>query len=147
MFPNIIILKGENMDNSTTHPRIVPIQQSYPLVSKKFILALALAFFGVCSLLSGIINLVLLLSAAFPYPASTASIQIPYELSFGVLILVSARGFARGKFLSVWLYAASMIIDSLYHAFMGYPLNYLFVGFGIFLIWQIHQFRNELGLK
>ena len=134
------------MENSTTHPRIVPIHHPYQPVSKKVDYVIALAFFGVCSILSGIINLILSLTVALPDPANTTLFGIIYELSLGALILVSARAFAKGRFLSVWLYSASLIIDSFYRVIMGYSLNYLFVLFGLFLIWQILKFRNELEL-
>jgi hypothetical protein len=29
---------------------------------------------------------------------------------------------------------------------MGYPLNYLFLIFGLLLIWQLLKYRNELNL-
>jgi hypothetical protein len=81
-----------------------------------------------------------------PEPASTMVIQAAYDLSVGVLIVVSSRLFAKGKLLSIWLYGGSMVIDSLYHLIMGYPLNYLFLGFGFLLLWQILKVRNELDL-
>jgi hypothetical protein len=122
------------------------IHPSHQPVSKKFIFVIAIAFFGVCSVVSGVINLAFSLNGGSPGPAGIALIQTGYELSMGVLILVSAWMFARGKFLSVWLYGACMLIDSLYHVSFGYPLNYLFVGFGVFLIWQILQVKDGLEL-
>ena len=138
------------MENSTTHPRIVPITHRYQSVPKKSHFAIALIFFGVCSILAGIVSLVsaiiLLSNGTAPDPVSRMLIEPAYELSLGAFILVSSRAFAKGKLLSVWLYGAGVVIDSIYHMIMGYPLNYLFVGFGLFLIWQILKFRDELEL-
>jgi hypothetical protein len=137
------------MQHSTTQPRIAAIP--HPRVSKKSTFVIALAFFGVTSILSGIVSIVsviiLLSNATMPDPVSTILIETAYELSLGALILVSARAFARGKFISLWLYGGSLVIDSLYHLIMGYPLNYLFVGFGLLLIWQILNYRSELELS
>jgi hypothetical protein len=72
--------------------------------------------------------------------------QIGYELSLGVFMLVGARTLARGRLLSIWLYGSSIAIDGLYHLLMGYPLNYLFLIFGLLLIWQLLKYRNELNL-
>jgi hypothetical protein len=148
--PKSNIRKGVNMENSTTHPRIVPITQRYQSVPKKSNFVFALAFFGVCSILAGIVSfvlaIILLSNGTAPAPASIMLIEPVYQLGLGALILFSSRSFATGKFLSIWLYGGSIIIDSLYHMMMGYPLNYLFVGFGLLLIWQILKFRNELEL-
>jgi hypothetical protein len=138
--------KGANMDNSTTHPRIVPITLAPPRISKKVMFVVALAFFGVCSLVSGIISIILLSNGILPAPAGSLWIQIGYELSLGAWMLVSASALARGKWLSVWLYAGSILIDGLYHLLMGYPLNYLFMAFGVVLVWQLLRHRNDLNL-
>jgi hypothetical protein len=69
-----------------------------------------------------------------------------YRLILGTLIIVSSRAFAKGRFLSIWLYAGSLILDSFYNLMTGYPLNYLFVAFGLLMIWQILKFRNQLDL-
>lgn len=134
------------MENSTTHPRIVPITLSPPRVSKKAIFVIAFAFFGVCTLAAGIISIFLLLSGVLSAPASSIWNQIGYELSLGTLMLIGARALAKGKLLSIWLYGGSIIIDSLYHLMMGYPLNYLFTLFGLLLIWQLLKHRSELEL-
>ena len=136
------------MQHTTTQPKIATIP--HPPVSKKSTFVIALAFFGVLSILTGIVSfvsvIILLSNATMPDPASTLLIETAYHLGLGALILASARAFARGKLLSIWLYGASIIIDSLFHLTMGYPLNYLFVGFGMVVIWQILNFRNELEL-
>jgi hypothetical protein len=134
------------MENSTTHPRIVPITLSPPRISKKVIFVVALAFFGVCSIAAGIISIILLSNGIVPVPARNIRMQIGYELSLGVFMLVGARTLARGRLLSIWLYGSSIAIDGLYHLLMGYPLNYLFLIFGLLLIWQLLKYRNELNL-
>ena len=134
------------MENSTTHPRIVPLTLSPPRVSKKAIFVIAVGFFGICSIFAGIMSIVLLLNGILSAPASSLWIQIGYELSLGALMLVGARALAKGKLLSIWLYGGSIIIDSVYHLMMGYPLNYLFIAFGLLLIWQLLKHRSELDL-
>ena len=69
-----------------------------------------------------------------------------YEFSLSALIFASSREFAKGKMLSVWLYGGSIILDSLYNLLTGSPLNYIFIGFGLLLIWQILRFRQKLEL-
>ena len=137
------------MENSTTHPRIVPITRTiYRSVPKKSTFLFALAFFGIGSILYGIVSLVsaIILFSNGTAPASSMWIEPVYELSMGTFILLSSRVFTKGKVLSVWLYGSCIFVDSLYHLVIGYPLNYLFVGFGILLIWQILSFRSELEL-
>jgi hypothetical protein len=136
------------MQHSTTHPRIAAITQ--PPGINKTIFVFALAFFGVIGILSGIMNLVAaiiqLSSGSLTGVASTVWIDIAFNLSLGGLILASLGAFTERRMLSIWLYAASIIVDGIYHLMMGYPLNYLFMGFGLLLIWQLLKFRNELEL-
>jgi len=86
------------------------------------------------------------LGATLPFAAGNTLIEIVYELSLGVLILASAKTFAKGNLISIWLYGTSIVVDCFYHMIMGNPLNYLFIAFGVLLTWQIIQFRNELEL-
>ena len=44
------------------------------------------------------------------------------------------------------LYGGSILLDILYNLATGNPLNYLFIGFGLLLVWQILKFRNRLEL-
>ena len=136
------------MESSTTHPRIVPITRPYQSVPKKSTFVFAFAFFGIGSILYGIVSLVsaIILLSNGTAPANSMWIEPAYELSMGTFIFLSSRVFSRGKLLSVWLYGSSILVDGLYHLLMGYPLNYLFVAFGILLIWQTVKFRNELEL-
>jgi hypothetical protein len=138
------------METSTTHPRIAAITHNHPSVPKKSHFVIALVFFGVCSLLAGIVSIVsaiiLLSNGTASDPISYMMIEPVYQLGLGAFILASSRAFAKGKLLSVWLYGASILVDSLYHVALGYPLNYLFVGFGLLMIWQILKFRTELEL-
>ena len=82
-----------------------------------------------------------------PSLAETMLVDAVYEFSLAALIFASSRAFSRGKLLSVWLYGGSLILDCLYNLMMGNPLNYLFLGFGLLLIWQILRFRNQLELE
>jgi hypothetical protein len=136
------------MEYSTTQQRIAAL--GHRPVLKKSTFVIALGIFGFFSILSGVISLVSVVmplsNFTIPNSSSTIWIDAPYELFLGAWILVSALAFAEGKFFSVWLYGGSLIIDSLYHMLMGYPLNYLFIGFGLVIIWQILKFRSELDL-
>jgi hypothetical protein len=136
------------MESSTTQQRMAAIGHQPDLKKSHFVIAVAV--FGIFSILSGVIGLVSaiipLSSVIIPNSASTMWLDITYELFVGVLIIVSTFAFAKGKLFSVWLYAGSLIIDSLYHTIMGYPLNYLFLGFGLLIVWQILKFRRELDL-
>jgi hypothetical protein len=69
-----------------------------------------------------------------------------YEFALGALLFASSRAFAKGRILAVWLYAASILLDVLYNILTGNPLNYLFIGFGLLLIWQILKFKDRLDL-
>jgi hypothetical protein len=134
------------MENTTTHPRIVPLVLSPPRVSKKAIYVIAYSSFGVFSITAGIISIILLLNGILSAPAGGLWLQICYELSLGALMLAGARALVKGKLLSIWLYGGSVIGDGLYHLILGYPLNYLFLVFGVVLIWQLLKYRSELGL-
>jgi hypothetical protein len=137
------------MQYTTTQPKIRAITQQ-PVLNKKAFVA-SLAIFGVFDLLAGLINLVtaiiLFSNASPPSLASSTLIDAIYKLSLGALILASSAAFVKGKLLSVWLYAGAMLVGNLYSLFMGYPLNYVFLGFGLLLIWQVWKNRNQLELK
>jgi len=136
------------MEFSTTQPRIPAIVQQPVLKKSTFVYALAI--FGVFSALAGVISLVtaIILSsdASLPSLAESMLTDAVYEFSLGALIFASSRAFAKGKLLSIWLYGGSIVLDSLYNILTGYPLNYVFIGFGLLLIWQIVNFRNQLEL-
>lgn len=141
------------MEHSTTHPRIPAISRPaviHPSITKKRVFVVSLAFFGVCSILAGIVSLVsaiiLLSNATSQELANSMLIETVYGFGLGALILFSSKAFSQGKLLSIWLYGSSILVDCLYHVLLGYPLNYLFVGFGLLLIWQILKFRDELEL-
>jgi len=136
------------MEYSTTQQRIAAI--GHRPVLNKSVFVLALALFGVFSALAGIISLVtaiiLFSNASMPGIASAMLTDTAFELSLGTLIIASSRMLAKGRILSVGLYAGSIVLDTLYNIMTGYPLNYVFIGFGLLLIWQILKFRNELEL-
>jgi hypothetical protein len=136
------------MEYSTTQQRIAAIGHQPALKKSTFVIALAI--FGVFSVLAGMISLATWITlssgAAMPGLADAMLIDAVYEFILGALIFASSRAFAKGKMLSVWIYAASILLDSLYNIVTGYPLNYVFVGFGLLLIWQILRFRDRLDL-
>jgi hypothetical protein len=137
------------MEYSTTQQRMAAI--GHQPVLKKSVFVIALAIFGVFSALAGIISLataiILSSNASMPSLADAMLIDAAYEFSLSALLFVSSRAFTKGRILSVWLYGSSIILDSLYNIVTGNPLNYVFIGIGLLLIWQILKFRNELELS
>ncbi|HET6594174.1 MAG TPA: hypothetical protein VFG81_01040 [Anaerolineales bacterium] len=136
------------MEYSTTQQRIAAI--GYQPVLKKSTFVIALAIFGVFSILAGMISLAtwvtLSSGAVMPGLAEAMLTDAVYEFALGALLFASSRAFAKGRILAVWLYAASILLDVLYNILTGNPLNYLFIGFGLLLIWQILKFKDRLDL-
>ena len=129
------------MEYSTTQQRIAAI--GHQPVLKKSTFVFALAIFGVFSALAGPISLATAITLSSDAALWTDAV---YEFSLAALIFASSRAFTGGKILSVWLYGGSILLDTLYNLATGNPLNYLFIGFGLLLIWQILKFRNRLEL-
>ena len=136
------------MEFSTTQQRIAAIGHQPVLKKSSFVLALAI--FGVFSSLAGIISLATAITlasdASMPGFANVMLTDAVYEFSLAALIFASSRAFSRGKILAGWLYAGSIVLDLLYSMVTGNPLNYVFIGFGLLLIWQILRFRDKLDL-
>ena len=136
------------MEYSTTQQRIAAIGPQPALKKSTFVAALAL--FGVFSALAGAISLAsaIILSSGVPASglANTLLTDTVYEFSLAALIFASSRAFTKGKIISIWLYGGSIILDILYNLVTGNPLNYLFIAFGLFLIWQLLKFREKLDL-
>jgi hypothetical protein len=136
------------MEYSNTQQRIAAI--GHQPVLKKSTFGFALAIFGVFSALAGIMSLatatVLSSTGSIPGLANTMLVDAVYEFSLAALIFASSKAFTKGKMLSVWLYGGSIILDILYNIVTGNPLNYLFIGFGLLLIWQILRFKSTLEL-
>lgn len=136
------------MEYSTTQQRIAAI--GHQPVLKKSTFVIALAIFGVFSVLAGMISLATWITlssgAAMPGLAEAMLTDAVYEFVLGALIFASSSALAKGRILSVWLYAGSILLDSLYNIVTGYPLNYVFIGFGLLLIWQILRFKDRLDL-
>lgn len=133
------------MQHSTTHPRITAITQQ-PVINKS-IFVIALAIFGILNILIGLIGLV---SVIIPFLSESiltlAGTTIPnalFDLFLGGLILASSKAFAQGKIVAIWVYGASILLDILYKLMVGYPLNYVFIVFGLFLIWQLLKFMDQ----
>lgn len=137
------------MEFSTTQPRIAAVTHQQVLHRPAFVGALAI--FGVFKTLAGIINLVsaiiLFSNASLPGLTNNMFLDAACEFTLGALILASTRAFVKGKFFCIWLYAGSIMLDSLYNTVAGYPLNYVFMGFGLLMIWHILKFKDQLKLK
>ena len=135
------------MQHTTTHPKIAVISQTHQSVFKKSIFLIALASLGSLTILSGIVSLVsgflLVSNAALPKLAVSIVTDAIFDLAVGILLLVSAKAFDKGKILAIWLCAGGLILDSLYSLLRGYELHYLFIGLGILLIWQMLKFKKE----
>ena len=129
------------MEYSTTQQRIAAI--GHEPVLKKSTFVFALAIFGVFSALAGIISLAT--AIMIPSDASLWTDAV-YEFSLAAVIFASSRAFTQGKILSVWLYGSSILLDTLYNLATGNPLNYLFIAYGLLLVWQILKFRDRLEL-
>lgn len=136
------------MEYSTTQQRIAAI--GHQQVLKKSTFVIALAVFGVFSVLAGMISLAAWITlssgTAMPGLAEAMLTDAVYEFALGAVIFASASALAKGRILSIWLYATSILLDCLYNLVTGSPLNYLFIGFGLFLIWQILRFKDRLEL-
>ena len=129
------------MEYSTTQQRIAAV--GHEPVLKKSTFVFALAIFGVFSALAGIISFATAITLSSDTSLWTDAV---YGFSLAALIFASARIFTQGKILAVWLYGGSILLDILYNLATGNPLNYLFIGFGLLLVWQILKFRNRLEL-
>ena len=139
------------MQHTTTQPRITARTQTHHVVIKKSTFVIALAALGGMSILAGVISLisaiVLLSNAAMPSLVNTILTDIALDFILGALLFASSRALAQGKMLAVWLYGGSLLIDSFYSLVMGYSLNYIFMGLGLLLIWQMVKYRAKLELS
>ena len=136
------------MEYSTTQQKIAAIGHQPALKKSTFVAALAL--FGVFSALAGAISLasaiILSSDGSASGLANTLLTDTVYEFSLAALIFASMRAFTKGKIISIWLYGGSIILDIFYNLLTGTPLNYLFIAFGLFLIWQVLKLRDKLDL-
>ena len=137
------------MQHTTTQPRIAAITPQ--LVVKKSTFMIAVAALGTMSILAGVISsvsaIVLLSEAPMSGLANSVVADVACNFILGILIMSSWRALAQGKMLAVWLFGSSLLIDSFYSLAMGYAFNYVFVGFGLILIWQMVKYRAELELS
>jgi hypothetical protein len=137
------------MQYTTTQPKI-PVIPHQPALNKNAFVA-ALAIFGLFYQLAGIFSLVtaiiLFSNASLPNLAGPTLIDAIYKLSLGGVILGSSVMFAKGRLVSVWMYAGAMLLSSLYDLIMGNALNFVFIGFGLLMIWQILKYKSQLELK
>lgn len=137
------------MQHTTTQPRIAAI--GYPTVAKRTTFVIALAVFGVINILTGLISLfsanVLVSSVVMPQLVNAILVDVAFDLVLGALIIASSNALAHGRMQATWLYAGCLVLDILFNLFMGYPLNYVFIGFALLIIWQIIQYKEELNLS
>ena len=137
------------MQQTTTQPRIAAITTH--VVVRKSSFLIALAALGGMSILAGIISSVsaIVLFSEAPTSGMVNSVIADVVCNFilGALIFASWRSMTQNKMLTVWLLGSSLLFDSFYSLVMGYQLNYVFVGFGLLLIWQMVKYRAELELS
>ena len=137
------------MQHTTTQPKIAAIHP-LPVVKRSTFVA-ALAVFGVFNILSGLISLfsanVLLANASMPNLVDVILTDVAFDLTIGALIIASSRALAHGRMQAIWLYAGCLVLDSLFNFFMGQPLNYVFIGFALLIIWQTIQYKEDLELS
>jgi len=139
------------MQHTTTQPRIAVIAHTHQSVIRKSPFMVALATLGGMSTLAGIlssVSAIILLSEA-PMSGMVNSVLADLVCSFilGALIFASWRAFSQGKMLAVWLFSSSILIDAFYGFVMGYSPNYIFMGFGLLLMWQMVKYKTELELS
>jgi len=137
------------MQHTTTQPRIAAITHLPDVKRSTFVVALAVS--GVAGMLAGLINFLSLtvwLSAApMPILVNTGPIDVAFDITLGALIITSSWVLAQGRMLALWLYGGSILLDIFFNLAMGYPLNYLFIGFGLLLTWQTADYRKKLSLS
>ena len=139
------------MQHTTTQPRIAAITYTHRSVIKKSTFVIALAALSGMSILAGIISfvsaIVLLLNASMPGLVNTMLTDVAFDFIVGALVIASWRALAQSKMLAVWLFGSSLLIDTIYSLVFGYPPHYIFIGFGLLLIWQMLKYQAELGLS
>ena len=140
------------MENSTTHPRIAAVRpQSVQPALKKSTFIIILAVFGGFSLLAGLISfasaIVLSSNAAMPELATRMFSDAAFDLILGALLVASSQALVKGKAQAIWLFGSSILLESLYNLMMGYPLNYVFIGLGLLVLWQMLKFKSEWGVS
>ena len=137
------------MQHTTTQPRIAAITTQ--VVVKKSTFMIALTALGTMSILAGVISsvsaIVLLSEAPLSGMVNSVLADVACNFILGALIMASWKALAQGKMLAVWLFGSSMVIDSLYSLAMGYTLNYVFLGFGLLLIWEMVRHKVALELS
>ena len=104
------------MHHTTTQPKITALPHLF--VFNKSIFVIALASLGTITVLAALVGLgsaiVLLSDGSLPSLATTMLIDGIVDLMIGGLILASWRVFASGKFLAVWLFGGSLLLDTVY---------------------------------
>jgi len=135
------------MQHTTTQPRITVRPQTRPSTFKKYTFVIAIGVLGGLTILAGIVSLVsgiaLFSNVALSGLARSMLIDAVLDITVGALMLASLKAFDKGKMLAVWLYAGSLVLDSLYSLIRGYELHYILLGLGFLLIWQMLKFRSE----
>ena len=139
------------MQHTTTQPRIAAIAHTHQSVIRKSPFMIALAALGGMSTLAGIlssVSAIILLSEA-PKSGMVNSVltDIAFDFILGALIIASWKALSQGKMLAVWLFGSSILIDVFYSFVMGYTPNYIFMGFGLLLMWQMVKYKTELELS
>ena len=137
------------MQHTTTQPRIAAITTQ--VVVKKSTFMIALTALGTMSILAGVISsvsaIVLLSEAPLSGMVNSVLADVACNFILGALIMTSWKALAQGKMLAVWLFGSSLLLDSFYSLVMGYTLNYVFLGFGLLLIWEMVRHKDQLELS
>jgi hypothetical protein len=137
------------MEHTTTQPKMAAITHLPDITRSTFVIALAI--FGVASILGGLINFlstsISLSGTSMPSLVYTGPIDVAFDITLGAFIITSSWALAQRRMLALWLYGGSILLDIFFNLAMGYPLNYLFLGFGLLLTWQIAAYRENLRLS
>jgi hypothetical protein len=101
-----------------------------------------LAIAGILSIVAGIVFLyVVLAKPATALP--TALSDGLFNLSMGVLFVVSSVLLSKSKVLVIWLFGAILLMSLSYSYLMGRGINYIMVVAGAFVIWQMFKLKKN----
>ncbi len=110
-------------------------------------LATVFAVYGIFLIIAGILSL--LSAASFIYMKSFLDmanhilIRSISDIAVGLLIFASSKAMVKGKGIAIWLYGLGMLLEISSQLITGEKLNYLFITFGIYAIWEIYKITKK----
>jgi len=144
---NLLRSKTQNLRQKNSSQQT---SNAYPALNKST-LSKGLAIVAVIGLLTGTANLIsatgLLLRSTYRNLGNAMLVDGIFDVIIGLLILAASRAVAKGRTLAIWLYGASILVDSAFNIAMNRPMNYVFIGLGLLFIWQMFRLKNEKQLS